>query len=169
MDLATISLALTLSSPHMPHGVVTWYASILHDREKHLHINPLIEISIAEHESQWNSSLISSDGEDYGLMQIRAKYYSASDPIRLLNGGNNLYLGAGIMKANYNFCYKKLGREPETQEWLSCFQGSCRTPKRTCKPTKLTYVVEKYAQCLEEELIELVSKDCNKYSGYDIN
>lgn len=168
MFLSDIVLALNLASPHMPVNVATWYASVIQERERKIHIDPLIEISIATHESKWNSRLISSDGEDYGLMQVRAKYCS-SPPENLLNGGTNLYIGANIMRNNYNYCYKKLGREPETQEWLSCFQGTCKTPATTCKPTKLTAPIEKYAECLRDSLIERVSKNCNVYYNYDIN
>lgn len=168
MLLSYIVLAINIASPHMPMNAAKWYGSVIQERERNIHIDPLIEISIATHESRWNSQLVSSDGEDYGLMQVRAKYCSFPSE-RLLNGGINLYIGANLMRSNYNYCQKKLGRPPETQEWLSCFQGSCRTPATTCKPTRLTNTIEKYAQCLEQSLIEGKSLDCRRYYNYDIN
>lgn len=159
MDLPSILLAINLSAPGLSAHTANYYGKILLKESIRTEVSPLIGIAIIEHESRWNPSKISKDGFDYGLMQIRARF--SKHPQYLLEGGSNIRTGFGWIDSSKDFCEKELGREPETQEWLSCFQGSCRLNHR-CKPTKLTRRVEMYAECLESCLMDNVSRDCEQ-------
>jgi hypothetical protein len=154
MDLATISLAINLSSPKLLTSKVKSYSQVIHNQSEKLNINPLIVIAIIKHESRWTQSLISLDGEDYGLMQVRARF-TRTPKDRLLWGEDNIFVGTYMIKSSEHYCTKFLGRKPSTQEWLSCYQGSCTTPSHICKSTKMAAVVEQYAQCIQYSLEDL--------------
>ena len=93
---------------------------------------------------QFNERAISSNREDWGLMQIRARYYGAPAQ-QLLNGEHNIKVGSFVINKSIEYCRKHLHREPITEEWLSIYQGSGK-----CKPTKLSKQVVDYANCLAE-------------------
>lgn len=161
MDLATVMLAIQLSAPLLPEASVNAYGKMIYDQSVKLNQDPLITIAIIKHESKWNSSIISDDRYDYGLMQIRAMYYHGPS-VNLLNPWTNITVGSYWIKSSFDFCQKQLGREPQTQEWLSCFQGTCRLSNKWCSPTKMTDKVERYASCLQRNVFAKMSvEDCD--------
>ena len=168
MDLSSIMLAINLAAPHISNPSVKWYGKIIDRAALKGQMDPLIIISVITHESHWNPNLISSDEKDLGLMQIRAKYSSIPED-HLLNPATNIQIGTALLKSNYNYCEKFLDREPSYQEYGSCYAGLCKSKKRTCKPSKISNTIVKYAQCLEDSLVEQVSKDCSPWFNYEIN
>src|SRR5271154_4139834 len=167
-EIAQIILAIQLSSPSLSTHRVEQLATVIQQQSDKVDVDPLIEVAIITHESQWNERAISGDREDIGLMQVRARYHGPNARQWLLNGEANIRVGSGVIGSSKDFCRKYLHREPTTQEWLSVYQGALPS----CKPTKLTQQFEDYAMCLQAELDPLsveneMGLDCKKiYPGY---
>lgn len=167
-EIAQIVLAIQLSSSHVPTHRVEQLATVIQQQSERVDIDPIIEVAIITHESQWNERAISGDHEDFGLMQVRARYHGPNATKWLLNGEANIRVGSDIIKSSKEVCRKILHREPTIQEWMSVYQGAVPS----CKPTKLTQQVEDYANCLAAEMdpLSLESElgfNCKKiYPGY---
>jgi Transglycosylase SLT domain len=167
-EIAQIVLAIQLSSSHVPTHRAEQLAKVIQQQSEKIDIDPIIEVAIITHESQFNERAISGDQEDYGLMQIRAKYHGPNARQWLLNGEANIRTGSDVIRASRDFCRKYLHREPTIQEWMAAYQGSVPT----CRPTRLTQQVEDYANCLVAELDSLsleseLGFNCKKiYPGY---
>jgi hypothetical protein len=163
--ISVIYLALQLIHPNTPNALMNSYAAIIDKQATIADVDPLAFVAIIEHESQWRPRAISPDGEDFGLMQVRGRYYGGKAEW-LLNPEVNIRAGGYIIKKSKEFCRNYLHREPEYQEWMACYQGSC-VPGHVCKPTKLTKVVQDYQTCLEDELLSgQDSSKCHKiYEG----
>jgi len=150
-EIVQIMLAIQLSAgPHYPAVRAEHLAKVIQSQSEAVDVDPLMIVAIAEHESHFNARAVSPDGLDYGLLQIRAKYYGGK-PEWLFDETNNIKAGVYIIRKSMEVCRRILKREPTTQEWLSVYQGSLPS----CKPTKLTKIVYDYAQCL----IDLTSGD----------
>jgi len=156
-ELAQIILAIQLSTSNVPYIKEVSLAKVMQKDAIKEDIDPFIFIAIAQHESKFNESIISQDGEDYGLLQIRGRHYGG-DPNYLLVGENNINVGSYIIRKDKEYCERKLGREPTTQEWLSVYQGSQSAYK--CKPTAMTNDVETYAMCLQNNIVYNIKDDC---------
>lgn len=157
ISLPAILLAINLSAPNLNPRTTLYYGKAIQKEAMRTETSPIIGIAIIDHESKWRSWMISEDGEDYGLMQIRARF--SRNPQWLLDGQANIRAGFGWIDSSKDFCEKHLKREPKTQEWLSCYQGSCK-PSKACKPTWLSNRVEKYAQCINKAMMDGVCTDC---------
>lgn len=153
-ELAQIILAIKLSTASLPDKSVHRYAEVIQKQAEFNGVDPAAIIAIITHESQWRSWVISSDHEDYGFMQIRARYYKGSIN-SLLNGEHNIKIGAFLMKANKDFCRKKLNREPSFQEWMAGYTGSWG-----CKPNYLTSVMDRYKNCIENDVYFGTQSNC---------
>ena len=156
-ELMQIILAIKLSSPSLPDSRAESFAKVMQKDAVKEDIDPFLFVAIAEHESQFNELIISQNGEDFGLLQIRARHYGGNSSY-LLIGENNINVGSYIIRKDKEYCERKLGREPTTQEWLSVYQGSPSAYK--CKPTKMTNDVETYAMCLENNIVYNIVDDC---------
>lgn len=147
-EIAQIVFAIHMSlapQQHLSEQRIQYYAAEIQKAADKADVDPLLYVSIITHESQWNERAISPDHEDYGLMQTRARYYNGgTHPEWLLNPHYNIQIGTLIITGARDFCRRFLKREPTLQEWMSVYQGS----KPSCKPTKLTKIVEDYFQCL---------------------
>lgn len=161
MLLADIVLAINLTAPQMINQTAEWYGHIIEKQANRFEINPLLIVSVITHESQWSANKISSDQEDFGLMQVRAKYCH-TPPDHLLNPIVNIQIGAALLKSNYNFCKKVLDMEPETNQFMTCYAGSCWPISKACRPTKISKDFQNHVECLEQALTERVSLNCNK-------
>jgi hypothetical protein len=135
----------------LPQALALNYAQAIQHQSIMTGINPLTIITIIKHESDFNYGAVSHDGFDVGLMQVRARHYNGKREW-LFDGVNNIRAGTHIIKDSIDFCRKFLGREPEFQEWMSCYQGSCTNPAHFCKPTHLTQVFEDYQICIAEDM-----------------
>lgn len=163
-EVAQIVLAISLSSMHgqsNPSRIAALAATIQTEANKpEIDIDPIMIVAIVAHESQWNERAISSDREDFGLMQVRNRYYyNGLHSNWLLDGVNNIKVGTNIIKKSKDICRTFLGREPKTQEWLACYTGSC-TVSGMCKPTKLTKVIEDYSLCMQDVVENGTQTDC---------
>jgi Transglycosylase SLT domain len=149
-----IYILIKIIHPTLSDAAVSSYANAIN---KQSDIDPLVFITIAEHESGFKANAISGDGEDRGLLQIRSRYYRGK-PEWLLNGAENIRVGANVIRASQDFCRKYLNREPEYQEYLACFQGSC-VGNQVCKPTKLTQQFADYTDCLQTQIASYADAD----------
>lgn len=159
LDLTTILLALQLSAPGLNDKITMNYAKVIQKQSIKKNIDPLIIISIIAHESHWNSRAISNDKNDYGLMQVRARFVTIS-PERLLDGSTNIMVGSAFLDSSVKFCTKFLNREPLIEESLSCYQGSCSSKRKMCKPTKKTKDVVDYATCIYNSIKDKICYNC---------
>jgi hypothetical protein len=159
-ELAQIVLAIQLSAtgPLSASRVNSW-AHVIQQQAVKVDVDPVEIVAIIAHESQFHERAISYDHEDYGLMQVRARYYGPNHNA-LLYGEHNIRVGSYIIGLSKDICRKRLGREPTTQEWLSPYQGSIPS----CKPTKLTKLVNDFAQCLSYrvDFKDIFVADCRK-------
>jgi len=158
-ELAQILLSIQLSTSHLPAVRADAFAKTMQKQADKVGIDPFILVAIAAHESQFNERAVSQDGMDMGLMQIRCQNYGGNCNW-LLEGTNNIRVGADLIRRDIEYCRKKLEREPTTQEWLSVYQGSPSGFR--CKPTKLTKLFEDYALCLQDDVENDANRNCRE-------
>lgn len=148
-----IYLTISVLHPYLASTTVGRYADTIVKQAELSRTDPYLFVAIIEHESEFNAQAISSDTYDLGLMQVRYKYYSGKREW-LFNGDTNIRAGAYVIRRSMDICSKYLKREPSVGEWLSVYQGSIPS----CKATRLTKQVEKYANCLQSDISK--AKEC---------
>lgn len=151
--LAQIILSIQLSAQpqtKLPETRIEMLANCIQQQAMSADVDPFIIVAIITHESQWRERVISDDGFDYGLMQVRAIYYGGSSS-DLLIGENNIKVGAYQIKLSKEYCRNKLHREPTTEEWLAPYQGG-KPSGYNCTPTKMTKQVVAFATCLKDNV-----------------
>ena len=98
----------------------------------------LTGVAIIHFETHWTPNLVSADGEDFGLGQVRARFMGAcrndADPVgspsdgcravkaALLGGEYNIHRMAVIISANRELCRAKTGTAYFPQ-WLAGYEG----------------------------------------------
>ena len=161
--------AILLSRPTMPPAEAQRYATVL-QKEGELHdFDPFTAVAIIHYETHWRPSLVSPDGEDYGLGQIRARFVGAcrqdEDPLhhpsdaclavkaQLLVGESNIHRMAGIISANRDLCRQKTGTA-WVEQWLAGYGGyNYPSQGRWCEPHDKTWRVVDYRKLLIEKLV----------------
>jgi hypothetical protein len=163
--VATLVSAIQLSRPRMPPEEAMRYAKVLNEVAKERDFDPLIAVAIIHFETQWRPNMVSGDGEDYGLGQVRARYVGAcrgdEDPsgrpsqacravkASLLDGEHNIRVMGRIIEANQNLCKYKTGTA-KAHQWLAGYQGrNFPGQNRWCQAGEKTWRVLSY----HEELI----------------
>ena len=167
-SVATIALAIQIAQPKVTDADAERYAVVLQKEAKAHDFDPLTGVSIISHESAFNPKVVSKNGEDHGLAQIRARYIGAckntSDPIKnptpacekvkqmLLEPEENIRVMAELITRHRKFCKKKVG-SARFDRWLASYQGrNYPKKKRWCKPGKGTWKVINYRRHLIAEL-----------------
>jgi hypothetical protein len=162
--LPIIVSAILLSRPRMPMPEARRYARVLQEEASRHAFDPLTAVAIVHFETHWQPGLVSPDGEDYGLGQIRARWMSAcrgdADPVHdpsdgcraakaaLLVGENNLRRMSVIITANRELCKDKTGTA-NLPQWLAGYEGlNVPDRDRWCAPSSLTFRVVEYRQKL---------------------
>ncbi len=160
--------AIQLSQPNVAEGEARIIAEALQEQAAEHDFDPLTGVSIIFHESSFDSSAVSENGEDYGLAQIRARYLDAcrSDrsPVtnpsaacrrfkkRLLDPSFNVKMMAQLITQNRQYCRQKTG-SAVFHRWLASYQGRNNPrKKRYCVPGKGTWRVIEYRQTLIRQL-----------------
>lgn len=131
--------AIGFSKPSMPQHQRASYAKVIRSEARDHQIDPFTLVSIIHHESRWRSNVISPDGEDVGLAQIRARYLKGcrgdKDPVnkpsascraakaRLKSGAYNIRVMAGAITRWRKLCRKKTGRPALFHRWLHGYGG----------------------------------------------
>lgn len=156
----TLVAAILMSRPGMPKEEATRYAVVLNEVAKDHDFDPLLAVAIIHFESRWIPTMISEDGEDYGLGQVRARYAvpcrDDADPLnapseackakkaQLLSGEQNIRAMGGIIAANRDLCKDKTGTAKPSQ-WLAGYEGySSPERNRWCVPGPKTWRVISY-------------------------
>lgn len=133
-----IAAAIALCAPSMPHAQRVQYAKVIVSEAPKARVAPFDIVALVDGESTWNSRVVSSDGEYYGLGQVRVRYLPACksdlDPIgnpssacqaakvRLLEGTNNLRLTVQLAGKWRKICQKQTGRQDQAY-WMSGYKG----------------------------------------------
>jgi hypothetical protein len=161
--------AILMSRPAMPKAEAARYATVLNEVALEHDFDPLTAVAIIHFETHWYPALISADGEDYGLGQVRARYLSAcrddADPVgapsaacqaakvNLLDGAFNIRRMATIITANREMCRERTGTALAPQ-WLAGYQGySSPGNDRWCSPGEKTWRVLEYRKELIATLL----------------
>ncbi len=161
--------AILMSRPAMPKPEAARYAAVLNEVALEHDFDPLTAVAIIHFETHWYPSLISADGEDYGLGQVRARYLSAcrddADPVaapsaacqaakgNLLDGAFNIRRMATIITANREMCRERTGTALAPQ-WLAGYQGyNSPGADRWCSPGEKTWRVLDYRKELIATLV----------------
>lgn len=161
--------AILMSRPAMPKAEATRYAVVLNEVAAANDFDPLTAVAIIHFETHWYPALVSADGEDYGLGQVRARYLPAcrddADPLaapspaceaakqNLLDGAFNIRRMATIITANREMCRERTGTAKAPQ-WLAGYQGySSPGNDRWCSPGEKTWRVLDYRKELIAALL----------------
>lgn len=136
--IAVLIAAMALSRPGIPAPEAKQYASALNEIAAKNKFDPLLAVAMIHYETHWFPQLVSDDGEDHGLGQIRARFIGAcredEDPLHapseacqqvklsLLSGTENIRRMGSIIRANMDFCQKRMGKS-KTENWLAGYQG----------------------------------------------
>jgi hypothetical protein len=153
----------------MPVAEATRYARVLSEEAVKRAFDPLTGVAIIHFETRWRPGLVSPDGEDYGLGQIRGRFLSAcrgdADPVgdpsegckaakaTLLVGETNIRRMAAIITANRGLCKEKTGNA-DLPRWLAGYEGlSSPARDRWCAPGPKTWRVVAYRQQLVADLV----------------
>jgi hypothetical protein len=161
--------AILMSRPSMPRVEAARYATVLNQVALEHDFDPLTAVAIIHFETHWYPSLISADGEDYGLGQVRGRYLSAcrddADPVgapsaacqaakaNLLDGAFNIRRMATIITANREMCRERTGTALAPQ-WLAGYQGyNSPSSDRWCSPGEKTWRVLDYRKELIATLL----------------
>jgi hypothetical protein len=164
--IPVIVSAILLSRPTMPLAEARRYARVLQEEAMKRSFDPFTAVAIIHYESRWRPGIVSSDGEDFGLGQVRARWMSGcrgdEDPVHnpsaacraakaaLLVGENNIRRMGVIITANRELCKEKLGDEL-LPHWLAGYEGlNSPSRDRWCAPNYLTWRVVEYRKQLVE-------------------
>lgn len=165
--IAVLVTAMGLSRPGIPAPEAKRYATALNEIAAANHIDPLLAVAMIHYETHWYPQLVSSDGEDHGLGQVRARFIGAcrqdEDPLNapseackqvklsLLDGVENIRRMGSIIRANMEFCRERMGKT-KTEHWLAGYQGYVDPIRHTyCAPgPKTTRVIEYYDGLVEK-------------------
>ena len=166
--LDVIVAAILLARPDMAQDEALRHAKVLREVAREHAFDPLTGVAIIRHESGWQPQTISSNGEDYGLAQIRARYIGAckndADPLEhpskecqavkrsLLDAETNIRTMGKLIGEHRELCRKKTGSRA-LHRWLASYQGrNYPSRRRWCQPGTKTWTVVRYRAWLEREV-----------------
>ena len=165
--LATIVAAILFSRPELAHDEAARYAKIVHEEAKARRFDPLTLVALVHTESAWHAEVVSPNGEDHGLGQVRARFVGAckkdADPLTnpsaecqavkdsLLGAETDLRMVAQLITDNQKLCLAKT-KSAALPRWLASYQGlNFPKQKRWCVPGDKTWRVIKYRDILLSE------------------
>ena len=166
--LAMIVAAILLTRPEMRQEHAERFASVLRDEAKARNFDPLTAVAIVHFESGWNPGVVSENGEDYGLGQVRARFIGAceddADPLNspspeckavkqsLLDAETNLHTMSMLISENKKLCLARV-KSAALPRWLASYQGlNFPKQKKWCAPGEKTWKVVKCRSYLERTL-----------------
>ncbi len=168
--ITVIVAALQLARPGISQDESLRYATALQNEAKEHGFDPLTGVALIQRESRWQPGVISPDGEDHGLAQIRARFIGACrsdpDPVHapseackavkrsLLDGVYNIRVMATLITRNREFCKAKTGTALFDQ-WLASYEGrNYPGQDRWCQATDATREVIRYRAWLLSKVAE---------------
>lgn len=150
-SIATIAFAIRLGHPDVSEEDAQRYAAALQVEAQRNDFDPLLGVAIIHRESRFTPRVISRDGEDFGLAQVRARYVGAcrqdKNPRwrpsaacqavkeRLLEPEENIAAMSQIIAGHRRLCKQKVGKA-SLLGWLASYQGSnSKKEDRWCAPS----------------------------------
>jgi hypothetical protein len=133
--VAVIAAAIHIVSPSMGKAARTSYAKTIRATAHKHQLDPLTIVSIAWHESSFRPGAVSPDGEDYGLMQIRARFVKGcrgkdqesksckAAKSRLLNGHHSIRSAGAMITRMRKLCRKRTKRSALFHRWMGLYAG----------------------------------------------
>lgn len=169
--IPVIVAAIQFGHPGIDDRDAAHYAKLLQQEAASRDFDPLTGVAIIHFESGFRPDVVSRNGEDHGLAQIRARYVGAcakdKDPVRrpspecravkrmLLTPEGNIQKMGEIITRSRAFCKKKTGSALFAR-WLASYQGRNDVrKKRWCVPGEGTYRVINYRLTLIRHLKKL--------------
>ena len=166
--LAMIVAAILLTRPEMPKEQAEGFARVLRDEARARNFDPLTAVAMVHFESGWHPEVVSANGEDYGLGQVRARFIGAckddADPLdapspeckavkqSLLDAETNLRAMAQLISDNKKLCLARV-KSAALPRWLASYQGlNFPKQKKWCAPGDKTWKVVQYRSYLERTL-----------------
>jgi hypothetical protein len=166
--IAIIVSAIMLSRPEMARSEAEHMAKVLRQEAAQHGFDPLTAVAIVHFESGWHPQVVSDNGEDYGLGQIRARYIGAcrkdSDPLShpspecqevkksLLDADTNIRTMAQLISDSRKLCLEK-AKSQDLPRWLASYQGlNFPSEGKWCSPGDKTWRVLKYRSWLISEV-----------------
>jgi hypothetical protein len=166
--LPTIVSAILLSRPELPRDTAERWATVLQREAQARDFDPLSVVAIVHFESGWHPEVVSPNGEDYGLGQVRARYIGAckgeanakdapsaacqAEKQALLDAEHNLVTIASLIEQHRKLCRAKAGNA-SFPRWLASYQGrNYPRQHRWCAPGDGTWKVVRYQQWLAREV-----------------
>lgn len=133
-SVAVIVWAIQTANPSVSNASAKAYATIIQSESRKRNIDPFTIIAIVRNESGWRAGVVSRDGEDYGLGQIRARFVGAcrtdaNSPAcagvkaSLLNGSYNLRKVASAITLWRSTCRRLTKRQALFHRWLHGYGG----------------------------------------------
>jgi Transglycosylase SLT domain len=170
-SIAAIVAAIQLSQPRVSDADAQRFATAIHQQASVHDFDPFTGVALIFHESSFNPNVVSRDGEDYGLAQIRARFiggckYSPSpvrnptpdclkEKERLLKPEENIRTMAELITRHRDLCERKVGSTAFAQ-WLASYQGRNNArQKRWCTPGPGTWKIVDYRQYLIRQLYKM--------------
>jgi hypothetical protein len=148
-SIAVIVWAISFANPSLSTKQAEIYAKVLQKEAVARKFDPFTGVAIIQHESRWRPGVISPDGEDYGLGQVRARYARGcrndADPVnnpsatckaakrRLLNGSFNIRRMSSGITSWRKLCRKTTGRPALFHRWLHGYGGMAKRQGRRWK------------------------------------
>ncbi len=166
--LSAIVAAIALSQPGLPRQTAERFATAIQREAVARGFDPFTAVAIIHFESSWVEDVISPNGEDYGLGQIRARFVGACRKDKspkdapspecqavkdaLLSAERNIEAMGALIEHNRKVCREK-ARSTAFPRWLASYQGR-NYPKqgRWCVPGKDTWKVIRFQQWLTQKL-----------------
>jgi hypothetical protein len=177
--IATIAFAIRLGHPDVSEEDAQRYAVALQAEAERNDFDPLMGVAIIHRESRFTPRVISKDGEDFGLAQVRARYVGAcrqdDNPRwrpsaacqavkeRLLEPEENIAAMGKIIAGHRRLCKQKVGNA-SLLGWLASYQGSnSKKEDRWCEPSAGARRVVRYrdrlARAIAKAKVEIEAAD----------
>lgn len=178
-SIATIAFAIRFGHPDVSEADAQRYAVALQAEAERNDFDPLMGVAIIHRESRFTPRVVSPDGEDFGLAQVRARYVGAcrqdKNPRwrpsaacqavkdRLLEPEENIAAMGQIIAGHRRLCKQKVGNA-STLGWLASYQGSnSKKEDRWCEPSAGARRVVRYrdrlARAITKARVEIEAAD----------
>jgi transglycosylase-like protein with SLT domain len=170
-SIPAIAMAIQLSQPKVTPEDAQRFAAALHEQAAEHDFDPLTGVAMIFHESSFNPRAVSTNGEDWGLAQIRARHIGScqesKSPVRnptpecqrqkeaLLEPEENIRVMAELITKHRNLCREKVGTN-DLPRWLASYQGRNNIrEQRWCTPAPATWKIIAFRDRLIRKLYRL--------------
>lgn len=134
-----VAMAIGKTRPKLPYKTRVAWAKLLIKTAKKNDFDPFTGVAIVHNESRWRPAVVSADGEDFGLGQVRARYIKgcrrdipaakdnskscAAVKARLLSPAYGIRSLGGAITKWRKTCRKVTGKAALFKRWLHGYGG----------------------------------------------